>query len=80
MEDEILAGTKQNISIDEKIVKPQDTVEKTKKMYDTAVKELRNLMEKKESMKKQELFKAVENSNKSYEEILNFLKTDGAGE
>ena len=55
-----MARTKQNISIDEKISKEQETVEKMKEKYDAAVKELRSLMEKKEAMKKQELFKAIE--------------------
>ncbi|MBK5262725.1 MAG: ErpK protein [Peptostreptococcaceae bacterium] len=75
-----MARTKQNISIDEKIEKAQDAAEKTKEKYDMAVKEPRSLMEKKEAMKKQELFKAIENSRKSYEGILNFLMADGAGE
>ena len=75
-----MARIKQNISIDEKISKAQDTVEKMKEKYDAAVKELRSLMEKKEAMKKQELFQAIENSHKTYEEILDFLMSDGAGE
>jgi len=80
LEDEIMARTKQNISIEEKISKAQDAVEKTKEKYDAAVKELRSLMEKKEAMKKQELFKAIENSQKTYEEILGFLMSGGTGE
>ena len=51
-----MARTKQTVSIDEKIMDAQETVEKTKQKYDAAVKELRNLMEKKEALKKQELF------------------------
>lgn len=74
-----MARTKQNISIDEKIANVQDNVEKAKAKYDTAVKELRTLMEKKEAMKKQELFKAIENSSRSYEEILDFLKAEEEG-
>ncbi len=75
-----MARTKQNISIDEKIAKAQEAVEKTKEKYEAAVKELRALMDKKEAMKKQKLFKEIENSRKSYEEILDFLMSDGAGE
>ena len=37
-------------------------------------------MDKKEALKKQELFKAFENSYKTYDEILEFLMSDGAGE
>ena len=75
-----MARTKQTVSIDEKIMDAQETVEKTKQKYDAAVKELRNLMEKKEALKKQELFKAIENSHKTHDEILKFLMTDVAGE
>ncbi len=75
-----MARTKQTVSIDEKIAKAQVVVEKTKEKYEAAVKELRNLMDKKEALKKQELFKAIENSSKTYEEIYNFLVSDSKGE
>ena len=75
-----MARTRQAVSIDEKIAKAQVAVEKTKERYEAAVKELRNLMEKKEALKKQELFKAIEGSSKSYEEIYDFLMSDGKGE
>lgn len=75
-----MARMKQTVSIDEKIIKAQETVEKTKEKYEAAVKELRKLMDKKEALKKQELFKAIENSYKTYDEILEFLMSDGAGE
>jgi len=75
-----MARTKQTISIDEKIEKAQEAAEKTKEKYEAAVKELRILMDKKDALKKQELFKAIENSNKSFEEILNFLKTNDLDE
>lgn len=75
-----MARMKQTVSIDEKIIKAQETVEKTKEKYEAAVKELRKLMDKKEALKKQELFKAFENSYKTYDEILEFLMSDGAGE
>jgi seryl-tRNA synthetase len=80
LEDEFMARTKQTISIDEKIEKAQEAAEKTKEKYEAAVKELRILMDKKDALKKQELFKAIENSNKSFEEILNFLKTNDLDE
>lgn len=75
-----MARTKQTVSIDEKIARAQEIVEKTKEKYEAAVKELRSLMDKKEALKKQELFKAIENSRKTYDEILEFLMSDGAGE
>lgn len=75
-----MARTRQAASIDEKIAKAQVAVEKTKERYEVAVKELRSLMEKKDALKKQELFKAIEDSSKSYEEIYDFLMSDGKGE
>jgi Skp family chaperone for outer membrane proteins len=56
----------------EKIEKAQDAVEKTKARYDAAVQELRALLEKKDAQRKQELLKAVENSPRSFDEIMAF--------
>jgi chromosome segregation ATPase len=60
----------------EKIEKAQDAVEKTKARYDAAVQELRALLEKKDAQRKQELLKAVENSPRSFDEIMAFLKAE----
>jgi len=43
-----MARTRKTITLDEKIEKAQETVEKTKARYDAAVKELRDLLEKKD--------------------------------
>jgi len=69
-----MARSKTMISIDEKIAKAQDAVERAKNKYDSAVAELKKLMEKKEEIKRAELIEAVTKSNKSYDEILAFLK------
>ena len=71
-----MAGTRKTITLDEKIEKAQEAVEKTKARYDAAVKELRILLEKKDAQRKQELLKAVENSPKSFDEIMEFLKAE----
>ena len=71
-----MARTRKTISLDEKIEKAQEAVEKTKARYDAAVKELRDLLEKKDAQRKQELLKAVENSPRSLDEIMTFLKGD----
>ena len=67
---------KKTIMLDEKIEKAQDAVEKAKVRYDAAVKELRVLLEKKDAQRKQELLKAVENSPRSFDEIMAFLKAE----
>lgn len=71
-----MARVRKPIMLDEKIEKAQDTVEKTKAMYDAAIKELRDLLEKKDTQWKQELLKAVENSPRSFDEIMAFLKAE----
>ncbi len=62
--------------INEKIEKAQDAVEKTKARYDAAVQELCALLEKKDAQRKQELLKAAENSPRSFDEIMAFLKAE----
>ena len=71
-----MARARKTITLDEKIEKAQETVEKTKVRYDAAVKELRILLEKKDAQRKQELLKAVENSPRSFDEIMAFLKAE----
>ena len=71
-----MARARKTITLDEKIEKAQDAVEKTKARYDAAVKELRALLEKKDAQRKQELLKAAENSPRSFDEIMAFLKAE----
>ena len=71
-----MAGTRKTIALDEKIEKAQEAVGKTKARYDAAVKELRDLLEKKDAQRKQELLEAMENSSRSYDEIMAFLKAE----
>ena len=65
---------KNNITIDEEIIKQEEQVSKSKAKYDADVKKLKDLYDKKDEMKKKELLAAVEKSSKTYEEILKFLQ------
>ena len=65
---------KNNITIDEEIIKQEEQVSKSKAKYDADVKKLKDLYAKKDEMKKRELLEAVEKSSKTYEEILRFLQ------
>ena len=65
---------KNNITIDEEIIKQEEQVSKSKAKYDADVKKLKDLYDKKDEMKKKELLAAVEKSSKTYEEILRFLQ------
>ena len=71
-----MARIRKTITLDEKIEKAQEAVEKTKARYDAAVKELRDLLDKKDAQRKMELLKAVENSPGTYDEIMAFLKAE----
>ena len=64
------------VSIDEKIEKSKELVVRTKLKYDLAVDELEKLMVKKKEMKKQEVMKAILNSDKSFDEIIQFINND----
>ena len=65
---------KNNITIDEEIIKQEEQDSKSKAKYDADVKKLKDLYAKKDEMKKKELLAAVEKSSKTYEEILRFLQ------
>lgn len=65
---------KNNITIDEEIIKQEEQVSKSKAKYDADVKKLKDLYAKKDEMKKKELLEAVEKSSKTFEEIMGFLK------
>ena len=67
---------KNNITIDEEIIKQEEQVSKSKAKYDADVKKLKDLYAKKDEMKKRELLEAVEKSSKTFEEIMVFLKGD----
>lgn len=65
---------KNNMTIDEEIIKQEEQVSKSKAKYDADIKKLKDLYAKKDEMKKKELLAAVEKSSKTYEEILKFLQ------
>lgn len=63
-------------ALDGKIEKAEADVIAAKKKYDGATAYLKQLLDKREAMRKEELIAAVEKSSRSYEEILAFLNTD----
>jgi hypothetical protein len=58
----------------------QEQVSKTKKQYDAAVKNLSDLLDKRDVLRRDELVKAIMNSGRSYEEVLTFLDTSSSEE
>ena len=69
-----MAKVRQTVSIDDKINKAQENVERSKAKYDAAISELKQLLEKREAMRKDVLINAITRSKKSFDEILEFLK------
>ncbi len=69
-----MARTKTMASIDAKIRKAQESVEKTKARYDAVVIELETLYDEKKALQMQELAAAIEKNGKSYEDVLRFVK------
>lgn len=67
---------KNPVSIEEVIRVQEDAVAKAKAKYDAEVAKLKDLLAKRDEMKKKELLEAVEKSNKTYEEIMKFLKAE----
>ena len=61
------------MSIDEKIDQQKEVVLKIKEKYDAAVAELERLMRKRDEARNKEILQAIAGSDKSYEEIMEFL-------
>lgn len=61
-------------TLDQKIEKMQSDVVKAKKKYDLAVSTLKDLMDKRDALKRDELINAIMKSEKSYEQILQFIQ------
>lgn len=61
-------------TLEQKIEKAQSDVVKTKKRYDLAVSTLKDLMDKRDALKRDELINAIMKSEKSYEQILQFIQ------
>lgn len=75
-----MARTRNRISIEDKIDQQKQVVDKAKERYDSAVADLEKLMVKRNELRKKELWDAVASSDKSYEEILAFLKNPDSQE
>lgn len=67
-------------ALDAKNEKAQAQVSKTKKQYDAAVAALSDLLDKRDALRRDELVKAIMKSDKTYEEVLEFLDTGAAEE
>ena len=71
---------RKRISIDVKIERQKDIVSKAKDKYEAELSVLEELMQKRRGMQSKELMKVIENSDRSYEEIITFLSNKQARE
>ena len=60
--------------MEEKIEKAEADVIVAKKKYDQATANLKELLDKRDAIRKEEILSAVVKSGRSYEEIMNFLR------
>ena len=71
---EAIAMARRSTAIDEKISRQKEVVWLLKDKYEAALEELANLMKKKQELQGKELLNAFMSSDKSQNEILEFMK------
>ncbi|WP_407443789.1 hypothetical protein [Fibrobacter sp.] len=67
-------GRRSAKSIDSKIEVAKLLLEKARQRYDRASSNLKNLMDLRDEQRKRELLEAIGKSDRTYEEILNFIR------
>ena len=67
---------RRKFSIDDKIEQQKLVVSKAKDQYEAELEELNQLMKKRDELRNKELLQAIEQSRRSFEEIIDFLGTD----
>ena len=67
-------------ALDKKIEKAQEMVSRRKKLYDEAIAALSDLLDKRDALRRDELVKAIMNSDRTYEEVMEFLNAGSEDE
>ena len=67
-------------SLDERIKEQEQVVSKAREHYESEVNKLEQLMNKRDELQKKELMKAIEDSDRSFEEIMQFLQSNTSAE
>ena len=65
---------RRKLSIDDKIEQQKLVVSKAKDRYEVELEELKQLMKKRDELRNKELLQAIEQSKRSFEEIMDFLE------
>lgn len=66
------------IQFEEKLKKAEEAMENAKRKYDAAVEEVNRLLKYRDEKRKEELFEAAMNSEKTYEEIMDYIRSSSA--
>lgn len=65
-------------NIEQQIEKAKEKVIRTKSAYESAVDALQKLLDKRDAQRKDELWNAILKSEKSYGDILKYIKSDSS--
>lgn len=66
--------TRKTISIDDKINEQKQVVSRAKAKYESALAALNELMKKHDEIRNKQLMEAIASSDRSFEEIMDFIK------
>lgn len=71
-----MARTISKDTLEKKISKLETAISKNRQQYDQLTKELKELLDKQKAMQSEELMKAIADSSRSYEDILQYIKDE----
>ena len=69
-----MARTISKDTLEQKISKLETAISKNRQQYDQLTKELKELLDKQRVLQSEELMKAIADSTRSYEDILQYIK------
>ena len=69
-----MARTKSTVSLDGRIREAERKVTEAKARYDSAVSELKSLIEEKKELQVKELMREMEKSSKSFDEVIRLIR------
>ncbi len=64
--------------LEERIEKVQEDVVKAKKKYDASTATLKQLLDKRQAIQTEEVIAAIAKSNRSYDDIMNYINSNGS--
>ena len=67
---------RRKLSIDDKIEQQKMVVSKAQDRYEAELEELNQLMKKRDELRNKEMLQTIEQSKRSFEEIMDFLSTN----